>query len=195
MTHAVICFFFIKEMHMTAHITQLQTAELRQAKPDRASFSMVKRNPIYLVLDGLVSKHNIGSIMRMADATLVTKIFICNTRKDLLHNLHKGSRGAERWVEWAHCDSAVEVIKQLRQEGVETVALELCDTSMVYANATYEKPVCFVLGNENFGVSQDVLAEVDRAVHLPMLGMSNSLNVSTAASVIVYDCLQKLIQK
>ena len=49
-----------------------------------------------------------------------------------------------------------------------------------------------MLGNERFGVSENVLDLVDKSVYLPMLGMSNSLNVATAASVILYDALQKL---
>jgi len=128
----------------------------------------------------------------MADAVLATKILLCGTscvppgRK-----FSKGSRGAEKWVSWEHHEEITNALGTLKHDGVKIVALELCDTSVDYTNLRYEEPVCFVVGSERDGVSEEALALSDAAIHLPMLGMSNSLNVSTATSVILYDWLRK----
>ena len=86
------------------------------------------------------------------------------------------------------------VVKKLKEEGVEIVALEITDKSIDYTKyiPNREKGVCLVLGREYDGVSKEIIDIADYSIHLPIYGMCNSINVSTAASVAMYDILEKL---
>ncbi len=175
---------------------QLSKSELRAIKPNRADFLEVERNPVYLVLDSFKVAHNIGTILRMADAILVKKVYICgNTIVPPNRKIKTSSRGAERWVPWEYKTDAFETVKSLKAEGVSIVSVELADNSVDYKEVDYEFPTCLVLGREYDGVSPEILSISDHIVHLPMLGMSNSINVSTAGAVLLYEVYDKIKQK
>ncbi len=171
---------------------QLSKEELRATRVSRHNFSTIKRNEIYIVLDSLKVAHNVGTILRLADALLVKKVFICgNTIVPPNKKIKSSSRGAEKWVEWEYRESAAEVVKELKAQGIMIAAVEVTENSIDYREFSPTFPLCLVLGREYDGVSQDVIDESDVAVHLPLLGMCNSINVSTAASVILYDAYDK----
>jgi tRNA G18 (ribose-2'-O)-methylase SpoU len=164
--------------------------ELRAAKPSREEFARLPRNPIFIVLDSLKMAHNIGTILRLADAVLVEKVYICgNTIVPPNYKIKQGSRGAERWVPWEYRQSAADVVTELRTRGVFIVSAELTESSTRYDRIAYRFPVCIVLGREYDGVSPQVLELSDVVVSLPVYGMSNSINVSATASVLVYYLL------
>ncbi len=169
---------------------QLSKKDLRQNKHHRDEFHKVPRKPIYIVLDNLECAHNIGTILRMADAVLAEKVFLCGTTiTPPSKKMRKGSRGAEKWVPWEYANDTVHVLMMLKKQDINIVALELSDQSTPYYQVNYCSPTCFVVGNESHGVSDKVLALSDQVVHLPMLGMMNSLNVATATSVVLFHYL------
>ena len=91
---------------MQEKVQQLKKNQLRAEKVERDAFLALPRNPIYLILDGVESAHNVGCILRMADAVLVAQVLLCG-RSCLpgSKKVRKGSRGAERWVPWKHVSS------------------------------------------------------------------------------------------
>ncbi len=166
----------------------LTKSELRAGKPSRKEFSFLPRNPIYIILDSLKSAHNIGTILRLSDAILVEKVYICgNTIIPPHRKIKASSRGAEKWVPWEYRENVVEVIKELKARDVFVVSMEISTSSVEYTDVQYVPPLCLVLGREYDGVNPEVLKLSDKIVHLPMYGMLNSINVSTAASVLVYE--------
>jgi tRNA G18 (ribose-2'-O)-methylase SpoU len=166
--------------------------ELRAAKPSREEFTRLSRNPIFVVLDSLKMAHNIGTILRLADAVLVEKVYICgNTIVPPNWKIKQGSRGAERWVPWEYKESAAEVVADLKDQGVFIVSAELTEKSSSYDQTAYHFPICVVLGREYDGVSPQVLDLSDVVVSLPVYGMSNSINVSATASVVLYHLLRQ----
>jgi len=167
-------------------------SELRSGKPSRQEFRNVPRNLIYLLLDNLKCSHNVGTILRLADALLVQKVYLCgDTVNPFGKKVRQGSRGAEHWVELEQRDDAVSVIKELQACGVSIVSAEITPESVDYRVGNIPLPVCFVLGREDSGVSPDVLSLSDSIVHLPIFGMTNSLNVSTVAAVLLYETLRR----
>ncbi|NMC87122.1 MAG: RNA methyltransferase [Candidatus Moranbacteria bacterium] len=176
-------------------IRPLTKDEIRSGKVCRNEFHKLKRNPISLVLDGLKCAHNVGTILRLSDALLVEKVFICgDAALPPSRKVRKGSLGAERWIDWEHRENAFDTVLQLKEKGVCIVTAEIATISIDYRNADYQFPVCLVLGREDRGVSQKIIALSDAVVHLPMYGMVNSLNVSTVAAVLMYDLIDKLDQ-
>ena len=172
---------------------QLSKGELREKKIGREEFKNIPRNDIYVVLDSLKCAHNIGTILRLADSLLVKKVYICG---DTVHmpnrKIRSSSRGAEKWVPFEYRESSKEVVCELKKLGIEIVAVEVTDDSIDYRDFKPKGPVCLVFGREYDGVSQGVLNQTEECIHLPLLGMANSINVSAAASVALYDVYSKL---
>ena len=174
---------------------QLTKDEIRRGKFSREEFRRIKRNPIYLVLDSLKCAHNVGTILRLSDALLVEKVYICGDGAlPPSKKVRKGSLGAERWVDWEHRENSFETVSELKHNGVSIITAEIATTSVDYRNADYRFPVCLVLGSEDRGVSQEIIALSAAVLHLPMYGMVNSLNVSTVAAVLLYDLAGRLDQ-
>ena len=172
---------------------QLTKEELRKEKNLREEFKNIERNDIYVILDSLKCAHNIGTILRLSDSLLAKKVYICgNTIVPPNRKIKSSSRGAEKWVPWEYHENPVIVAKTLKQSGVKIVAVEVTNDSMDYREFNPDGPVCLILGREYDGVSQDLLDLADCSIQLPLLGMANSINVSTAASVVMYDVYSKL---
>jgi len=172
---------------------QLNKKELRSTKRSRHEFSMISRNPVYLVLDSLKCAHNIGTILRLSDALLIKKVYLCgDTIVPPNRKIKASSRGSEKWVKWEYHENTLDLIHILKQKGIFIVSAEISNASIEYQEAKYQLPLCIVLGREYDGVSHDVLNISDCIVHLPIYGMVNSINVSATASVLLYDIIRRL---
>jgi len=172
---------------------QLTKGEIRSGKVLREEFSKIKRNPIFLALDNLKSGHNVGTILRLSDALLIEKVYICGDGPlPPSKKVIKGSLGSERWVDWKHKEDILDVVSELKDRGIWIISAEIATTSVDYRNTDYQFPACLVLGKEDKGVRQEIVASSDAVVHLPMYGMANSLNVSTVAAVLMYHMVGRL---
>jgi tRNA G18 (ribose-2'-O)-methylase SpoU len=175
---------------------QLNKDSLRENKLCRDDFKQIGRSNIYIVLDSLKCAHNIGAILRLSDALLIKKVFICgDTIIPPNKKIKSGSIGAEKWVDWEYHKDAAEVVRCLKKQDVTIISAEITDDSIEYTEYAPESPVCLILGREYDGVSQELLELSDYNLHLPILGMCNSINVSTAASVLMYYLYDKLTVK
>ena len=151
-------------------------------------FKKIKRRPVYAILDNLRSAFNVGSIIRTADCLLVEKIYFCGYTACPPHKkLDKTSLGALPYVPWAHNETAVEAVKELKNKGIHVVSLETTNRSHVIWDYQFPCDVAVVMGNEALGVSEDVLNLSDDIVEIPMLGFKNSINVAVAFGVAAYE--------
>ena len=173
-------------------MSKLSTEALRQQKPSRESFIEQEKNKIVLILDGIQSSHNIGAMVRLSDAFLLEKLVICGDLKINPKKLRKTSIGTQKWVNIEEKESAIEVVKTLKAQGYQIAAIELCQKSVNYLTADYQLPIAFVLGSEKKGVSDEIIALADLLIHIPMFGMGNSMNVSSAGAIVIADCVSKL---
>ena len=173
-------------------MSKLSTQELRQQKPSRDEFVERAKNKVVLILDGIQSSHNIGAMIRLSDAFFLEKLVICGEQKINPKKLRKTSIGTQKWVSIEEKPSSVEVITELKQQGYQIASIELCQKSINYLDAGYQLPIAFVLGSEKLGVSDEVIALSDMLIHIPMFGMGNSMNVSSAGAIVIADCIAKL---
>lgn len=172
---------------------KLTHEEILKIKPSIDEVKKKKRNPIFALLDNCRSLYNVGSIFRTSDAVLLEKLFLTGfTGFPPRNEISKTALGAEELVPWEQHDDAATLIKKLKNEGVQIVAVELTHGAVFYDEAEYDFPVCFVFGNEVEGISDEIMDIVDMAVQVPMLGRANSLNVATCFGVIVYDALNRI---
>jgi tRNA G18 (ribose-2'-O)-methylase SpoU len=171
--------------HQWDHV--LDTAELRHSKPERAAFAERRRNPVTVVLDGVAGHYNIGAIFRLCDAFLVERLVICGTVMALRNRrLVQAAAGTLGWVPWHQENDAAAFVRLTKAAGHWVTVVELTAESVSTAAMQPRFPAVLVLGSEAAGVSREVLACADQAVAIPMLGMANSLNVSTAGAVVLH---------
>lgn len=175
----------------------LTKPELRAGKLNREDYAKLPRLPLILILDSLKSAHNVGTILRLAEAVRAEKVYICgNTLMPPNKKLKTSSKGAERWVPWEYVPSTLSAVMRAKTEGFKVISVEVSETSKLYTEIDFQgAPQAFVLGREYDGVASEVLAASDAVVHLPMYGMANSINVSCAAAVVTYHAISRLKEK
>jgi tRNA G18 (ribose-2'-O)-methylase SpoU len=171
---------------------------LRKNPPKSNELENIKRNPIYFVLDNVLDTYNIGSVFRLGDATAVEKIYICGESEyPPSSRIHKAAVGTEEWVPWEYSKSTVDVIKKIKNDGVQIVAVEQDTRSIPYTllPTKINLPIALVVGHETTGVSKNVLDMADLIIELPMFGINKSINVWGSLAIIVYKVIEYLIFK
>lgn len=150
------------------------------------------RFPIYGILDCLRSAHNVGSIIRTCDGANAAGLFICGYSPVPPHrHLEKTALGAVDVVPWQHFETVAEAISHAKSQGIQVLALELSDESVPLWDVELRFPVALVGGNEKDGLDAATRALCDQTVHLPMCGHKNSLNVSVAFGIALYEILRR----
>lgn len=151
---------------------------------------------IVVVLQNIRSLHNVGSIFRTADAAGVSKLYLCgitpspvNILGTLEPKLTKSSLGAEKHVQWEKQRSPATVIKKLKKEGYKIYAVEQDKKSIAYTKIRPSKNerVALIMGNEVKGLPKTLLALADKIIEIPMHGKKESLNVSVAFGIVVFE--------
>lgn len=169
---------------------------LRKNPPKEDELKTFKRNPIYFVLDNVLDTYNIGSVFRLGDAVAVEKIYICGEASEYppSSRIHKAAVGTEEWVKWEHSDSTIEVIKKLKSEGVQIVAVEQDPRSVNYTllPTRCTLPIALIVGHETTGVSKGVLDLADLIVEMPMFGINKSINVWGSLAIVSYKVVESL---
>ena len=177
---------------------RMNSKQLRKIKPINGEDKLIKRNPIYFVLDNVLDTYNIGSIFRLGDATAVEKILICgDSEYPPSSRIHKAAVGTEEWVPWEYNKSTVDVVNKLKRQGIHIIAVEQDKRSIPYSllSNKINLPIALVVGHETNGVSKEVLDLADIIVELPMFGINNSLNVWGSLAIVSYKVIEYLIFK
>jgi 23S rRNA (guanosine2251-2'-O)-methyltransferase len=152
---------------------------------------------IVVVLDNIRSLYNTGSILRTADAAGVERVVLCGItpRPDQgsrqRRAIAKTALGAEDSVSWVYEADARTALARLAAAGYHAAAVETSPDAVNLFEWTPRWPVCLVFGHEKEGVSSDLASHVETVIRIPMLGQKRSLNVATAAGVVLYDLLRR----
>lgn len=145
---------------------------------------------VALVLPDIRSTYNVGSFFRTADAAGVQKIILTGITAQPPHpHLIKVSLGAENTVPWEYMVDTQIALQQLRDQGYQIVIVEGADKSQDFRQAAYAEKVALVFGNEIAGVPTELIQQGDLLISIPMLGHKESLNVSVAGGIIMYQVL------
>ena len=149
-----------------------------------------KKEAILLILAGLEDPHNLGAILRTADATNIDGVIIPKNRSVKLNDtVSKVSTGAIEHVKVSLVTNLSQTIGLLKDNGFWVIGLELSGT-MDFKEAPYDGRVALVVGSEGFGIPQGVLKNCDLVVKIPMYGKVNSLNASVSAGLILYEAIR-----
>ncbi len=161
-------------------------------------FKQAEKNPIIIILDNIRSVYNVGSIFRTADAFLIEGICICGYSPTPEHKqMAKTALGATDTVDWIHYPNALEAVQELKQNGYTVFAIEQAvgSISLEKFQANNYSKIAVIMGNEVEGVQQSLIEACDGCIEIPQLGMKHSLNVSTAAGVILWKLVEFRINK
>jgi len=173
---------------------KLNAKELRKKEANLSLLNKIKRAPVYLVLDEINDTYNIGSLFRLADAVAIKKVYLCgNMDFPPSSRIHKAAVGTENWLPWEKRETTLEVIKELKKDGVQIIVVEQHPDSISYSKLKPSFPCAIVVGNETYGVKKEIIKEADIIVELPMLGINKSFNVWGSAAVIAYKIIEGLI--
>jgi 23S rRNA (guanosine2251-2'-O)-methyltransferase len=155
----------------------------------------MKQAPLLLVLDGVEDPGNLGAILRTADAAGVHGVIIPERRAaGLTETVAKASAGAVEHVPVVKVVNIAATIDELKKAGIWVTGAE-AEGTQVYWEADFVRPTALVLGGEDRGVRRLVREKCDFLVSLPLRGKINSLNVSVAAGVLLYEVLRQRSRK
>lgn len=151
-----------------------------------AAAALKNEDPFFILLDGVEDPHNLGSIMRTADASGAHGIIIPKRRAvGLTATVAKASTGAIEHVPVARVTNLVQTIKELKERGVWLYGTDM--TGVDYRKWETTLPIALVIGNEGKGISRLVKEQMDGIVTIPMVGHVQSLNASVATSLLMYE--------
>jgi 23S rRNA (guanosine2251-2'-O)-methyltransferase len=161
-------------------------------------FKLSQKIPVIAVLENIRSAYNVGSVFRTADAFLLNAIYITGYTCIPPHKeIKKTALGAEETVDWKHFANATEAIKYLKEQGYKVYAVEQARNSLQLQNTVFgaEDKMAVIFGNEVTGVEQDTILQCDGCIEIPQLGMKHSLNIATAAGVVLWEIVRSRISQ
>ena len=162
--------------------------ELKADRPTLDEVGSIPRLPISILVENVRSVHNVGSIFRSADGFGADKIYLTGyTAYPPREDLSKTALGSEDAVPWEHFENPTDAAKKIIKEGISLVLLEQTVQSKPIYEVDWSFPVCFIVGNEVSGVSEELSKLATVHAEIPMRGVKQSLNVSVATGVAGYE--------
>ena len=145
--------------------------------------------PFIIIADEIEDPHNLGAIIRTAEAAGADGLIIPKRRSASLNaTVFKTSAGAAAWLKVARVPNLVDAIKRLKEHGVWVYGMEADGTP--FDKADLSGAVALVIGSEGFGLGRLVRENCDMTLSLPMFGKVNSLNASVSAGILMYEVVK-----
>jgi len=164
-----------------------------QALYQRQQSHKCSNGPV-IICDGLQTPDNLGSILRVADATGSTKIILLDSELDLTSKkISKLARSTDRHLSLEH--STLSEFTHNHQQYKSLCALEITTTSESIFNADISQCDAVIVGHESHGIRAEVLSLCSTTFHLPMFGINGSMNVSHALAVFLYEWRRQTADK
>lgn len=167
-----------------ALLTETRKARLRRV--------VACRQPdLTLVLHNIHDPHNVSAILRSCDAFGVGGVHLLYTRESFPNLSDSSSASARKWVDTTRHRDASSLVASLEGQGFSVVATGMNPDTVPVMEWDFTQPTAVILGNEHRGLDADLAALVPHSVGVPMYGMVQSLNVSVAAAIILYEAVRQ----
>ena len=163
---------------------------MQQPSPERLQkihqlFS--NRQPdLTVFMDEVHKPHNLAAIVRTADAVGIGHVHAVFPQGVKFSGHHTAS-GSKRWVTTHRHPDLASGIEHVKAQGMQVLAAHFSDKAVDFRSIDYTKPTCILVGSELVGVSEQAAELADQHVIIPMVGMVQSLNVSVASALILYE--------
>lgn len=148
---------------------------------------LARRQPDLTVCMEQVHKpHNVSAIVRTADAVGVHEVHAV-WPGSRMRNMVSAAAGSNSWVSVKNHQTISDAVSHLKGRGMQILATNLSDKAVDFREIDYTRPTCILMGQEKTGISQEALDLADQDIIIPMTGMVQSLNVSVASALILYE--------
>ena len=145
---------------------------------------------VHVLLDNIRSAFNTGSIFRTSETAGIFMLHLCGITPYPPHlKLEKTALGTIDYVKWDYSKSSIEKVKELKEQGIKIISVEIAPNAYNYSDFCYPDKFCLVMGHELMGVSDEILQISDAVVQIPLRGVKNSLNVAVSYGIVVYQSM------
>ncbi len=144
-----------------------------------------------VVMENIHDPHNVSAMLRSCDAAGVMEVQLVYTDEEFPEIGKKSSASAKKWIERRKFESTAACYAKLRKEGFLVYATRVDERARLLYEFDLSQRIAFVFGNEHRGVSEEAAEKADETVKVPMFGMIESLNVSVACAVILFETVRQ----
>lgn len=160
----------------------------------RIQHVLAKRQPdLTVVLENVHDPHNIGAVLRSCDAVGALSVHTIYTREERPTRAYARSTSgsASKWIDVVHHDSVASCYEELHRAGFRILVTALVDDTLDLYGTDLTTPTALVFGNEQRGASDEAITLADATIAIPMMGMVESLNISVACAVSLFEALRQ----
>lgn len=158
-----------------------------QARYRRIMDVLARRQPDLTVLaEDVYKPHNLSAMIRSCDAVGIGAVHAVHPTGGIA-TYNATSASADKWVDLVVHESVGDAVAALRGQGLQILAAHLSDDAVDFRDVDFVRPTCVLFGNERDGVTSEGAAAADHHIVIPMHGMVQSLNVSVATAVILFE--------
>ncbi|MCK5849526.1 MAG: RNA methyltransferase [Kiritimatiellae bacterium] len=174
----------IEREHSRINITDDHFVVSTSDEPQNTTDTM----PVSVVLDNLRSAFNVGGIFRSSECLGIEAVHLCGyTATPDNFKVSKSALGTEKLIPWTQHRSTKDALAQIKNNNISIIALETASDCPAHHQVEFTFPCALLLGNERFGLSQDLMKAADHVIKIPTYGKKNSLNVVSAFTVCAYE--------
>lgn len=154
---------------------------------ERINDMLDKRQPdLTVCMEGVHKNHNLSAVVRTCDAIGVNDVHAV-WKNERMRVSGGSAAGSQNWVNVHNYSNTPDAIAELKKQNMQVLVTNLSESAVDFREIDYTKPTAIILGQEKFGASAEALALADHDIVIPMVGMVQSLNVSVACSVVLYE--------
>jgi tRNA (guanosine-2'-O-)-methyltransferase len=153
-----------------------------------------RQTSLTIVMDNINKSHNLSAIVRSCDAAGIHEIHAVSYRKHI-YTRHNAAAGSSKWVQINLHSSIESAYRHLRNEGKQILVAASTGSCVDFREIDFTLPIALVLGAEWDCISEEAVLGADRSIMVPMLGMVESLNVSVAGAVIIFEAQRQRLLK
>ena len=146
----------------------------------------MRQHDLTVCMEQVHKPHNVSAVIRTADAVGIHEVHAVwpSVR---MRTMVSASAGSNSWVKVKTHRHIADAVRHLKDRGMQVLATHLSDKAVDFREIDYTKPTCILMGQEKTGITAEALALADRDIIIPMVGMVQSLNVSVASALILYE--------
>ena len=145
-----------------------------------------RQHDLTVCMEQVHKPHNVSAVIRTADAVGVHEVHAV-WPSSRMRTMASAAAGSNSWVQVKTHPTIADAVHQLKDQGMQILATHLSDKAVDFREIDYTRPTCILMGQEKTGITQQALALADQDIIIPMIGMVQSLNVSVASALILYE--------
>lgn len=170
------------------HMTDRRLQRIRDVVTERT-------RTVVPVVEGLVNTGNVSAVMRSAEALGYQDVYVVEGDNERYKHSQRTAGGAQQWLDVWRWEGPAAFAGHLRERGYRLVATHLHADTVPIRDLDFTEPTALIFGNEEAGVSETMMNEVDAACEIPLPGFTESFNVSVAAAVALYHAQQDRLNR